>query len=166
MVRWVLYRLASETPNYAADDLSGAGAAQTGGRWNAVGSPVVYCAHSRALAYLETLVHLLPALAAGIPPPKNRCMIEIDVPNSVWSNRHVAKKDSKFPGGWNVLPVGKGSVDYGTAWLAAKTSALLVVPSIIVPEEENVLINPLHPDAKSTSAVNTGYWQFDHRLFP
>src|SRR5437773_971375 len=106
MVRWMLYRLASETPSYAADDLSGAGAAQTGGRWNAVGSPVVYCARSRALAYLETLVHLLPALAAGIPPPKNRCMIEIHVPNFLWSARLVANTDLKFPSSWNAHPVG------------------------------------------------------------
>jgi RES domain-containing protein len=166
MVGWLLFRIASETPDYTADDLSGGGAAKTGGRWNSVGSPVVYCARNRALAYLETLVHLLPALKPGIPPPKNRCIIEIKVPNSVWAKRHVAQKDSKFPGDWNVHPAGKGSVDYGTAWLAAKTSALLVVPSVIVPQEENVLINPLHPDAKTILATNTGYWEFDHRFFP
>src|SRR5206468_3388517 len=104
--------------------LSGGGAAKTGGRWNSVGSPVVYCARSRASAYLETLVHLLPALRPDIPPPKNRCMIEIRVPNPVWAKRHVAQKDPKFPGGWNVHPAGKGSVEYGTDWLAAKTSAI------------------------------------------
>ena len=166
MARWMLFRIASETPDYTADDLSGRGAAKTGGRWNSVGSPVVYCATSRALAYLETLAHLLPALKPGIPPPKNRCMIEIGVPNSVWAKRHVARKDPNFPGGWNVHPAGMASVEYGTAWLAAKTSALLVLPSVIVPQEENVLLNPLHPDAKPIRATNAGYWEFDHRLFP
>jgi len=165
MLRWMLYRLASETLDYAADDLSGAGAAKTGGRWNAIGFPIVYCARSRALAHLETLAHLKPALAPGFPPPKNLCLIEISVPNTVWAKRHVAQKEPKFPGSWNVHPSGKGSVAYGTAWLVTRTSTLLVVPSVVVPEEENVLINPLHSDAKTITAINTGQWQYDHRLF-
>lgn len=162
----VVYRITSDTPEFTADDLSGGGAAKVGGRWNAVGAPVVYCAGSRALAYLETLAHLIPGLAPGTKPPGNRCLIEVSVPMAVWDQRHYARKDPKFPGGWNVHPAGKGSVDYGTAWLAAKTSALLVVPSVVVPAEDNILINPLHPDAKGIKAKNTGQWQFDHRLFP
>lgn len=162
----VVYRIASETPAFTADDLSGGGAAKTGGRWNAVGSPMVYCAASRALAYLETLAHLIPGLSPGIKPPRNRCLIEVSVPMVVWDKRHHARKDWKFPGGWDVHPSGKGSVDYGTAWLAAKTSAVLVVPSVVVPDEDNILVNPLHPDAKLIKANNTGEWQFDHRLLP
>jgi RES domain-containing protein len=85
---------------------------------------------------------------------------------AIWDQRHHARKDSKFPDGWNVHPAGKGSIDYGTTWLAGETSALLVVPSVVVPAEDNILINPLHPDAKAIKAKNTGLWQFDHRLFP
>lgn len=162
----VVYRIASETPEFTADDLSGAGAAKVGGRWNAIGSPVVYCAASRALAYLETLTHLLPGLGPGSKPPGNRCLIEIQVPIGVWDQRHQARKDPNFPGGWAVHPAGKLGVAYGTAWLAARTSALLVVPSVVVPEEDNILINPLHRDAKSIKASNTGQWRFDQRLFP
>lgn len=165
MPQWMLYRLASETPDYAAADLSGAGAAKTGGRWNAVGFPIVYCVRSRALAYLETLVHWLPSLAPGIAPPSNRCLIEVRVPDSVWAKRHIAEKDPKFPGGWDVHPAGKGSVDYGTAWLVTKTSALLLVPSVVVPEEDNVLINPLHAEATTITATNLGQWHHDQRLF-
>ena len=161
-----VYRITSETPEFTADDLSGGGAAKAGGRWNVVGSPLVYCAASRALAYLETLAHLIPGLTPGTKPPGNRCLIEVTVPKAVWEKRHHARKDSKFPGGWKVHPAGKGSVDYGTAWLAAMTSALLIVPSVVVPDEDNILINPLHPDAKGIKAKNTGQWQFDHRLFP
>ena len=127
---------------------------------------MVYSAASRALAYLETLAHLIPGLAPGSKPPGNRCLIEVRVPKDVWDKRHHARKDPNFPGGWDVHPAGKGSVDYGTTWLAAKTTALLVVPSVVVPDEDNVLINPLHPDAKDIEAKNTGQWQFDHRLFP
>jgi RES domain-containing protein len=162
----VVYRIASETPEFTAEDLSGGGAAKVGGRWNAVGTPVVYCAGSRALAYVETLAHLIPGLAPGTKPPGNSCLIEVSVPMAIWDQRHHARKDPKFPSGWNVHPAGKGSIDYGTAWLAGKTSALLVVPSVVVPAEDNILINPVHPDAKAIKAKNTGQWQFDHRLFP
>ena len=85
-----------------------------------------------------------PRAHPGAKPPGNRCLIEVGVPMDVWDKRQHARKDPKFPGGWNVHPAGKGSVDYGTAWLAAKTSALLVVPSVVVPAEDNILINPLH----------------------
>lgn len=162
----VVYRIASETPEFTADDLSGGGAAKTGGRWNAVGSPVVYCAASRALAYLETLAHLIPGLAPGVKPPGNRRLIEVRMPTDVWDRRHHARNDSKFPSGWDVHPPGKGSVDYGTAWLAARISAILVVPSVVVPDEDNILINPLHLDAGLIKAKNAGQWQFDQRLFP
>ena len=107
-VSWikVVYRITSETPDFTADDLSGGGAAKVGGRWNAVGSPVVYCAGSRSLAYLETLAHLIPGLTPGAKPPGNRCLIEVGVPMAVWDKRQHARKDPKFPGGGNVLPAG------------------------------------------------------------
>ena len=52
-----VWRIATDTPDYTADDLSGAGARATGGRWNARGTPLVYASTSRALACLETVVH-------------------------------------------------------------------------------------------------------------
>jgi RES domain-containing protein len=51
------WRIATDTPDYEADDLSGAGAKQTGGRWNERGLPLLYASESRALACLETVVH-------------------------------------------------------------------------------------------------------------
>jgi hypothetical protein len=65
---------------------------------------VVYCAGSRALAYLETLAHLIPGLAPGTKPPGNRCLIDVSVPMAVWDQRHYARKDPNFPSGWNVHP--------------------------------------------------------------
>jgi RES domain-containing protein len=66
--------------------------------------------------------------------------------------------------GWDVLPTGKVSLDYGDAWLTALASALLVVPSIVVPEESNILINPLHPDASGLTAAKLRKWRYDERL--
>ena len=60
----ILWRISADTRRYQADDLSGRGAETTGGRWNEVGLPVVYTATTRALACLETMVHLN---AGGLP---------------------------------------------------------------------------------------------------
>ncbi|MBU3694058.1 MAG: RES domain-containing protein [Rhodocyclaceae bacterium] len=153
-----VWRIAVDAPTFAADDLSGAGAKLTGGRWNRVGSPVVYASASIALACLETMVHLGPA---GIP--LRRHLIRIDIPDEIWSRRRaVAPTDART--GWEALPAGEASRAFGEAWLAACETALLAVPSIVVPEECNVLVNPLHPDAKRLVPVRVRPWRYDTRL--
>ncbi|MBS0454186.1 MAG: RES domain-containing protein [Proteobacteria bacterium] len=66
--------------------------------------------------------------------------------------------------GWDAQPESKASLDFGDAWLASGASALLVVPSVVVPEEFNVLINPSHPDAKLISAAKQRKFLYDQRL--
>jgi RES domain-containing protein len=56
------------------------------------------------------------------------------------------------------------SVQAGDQWLAGLESALLLVPSVIVPEEFNVLVNPRHPDAGKLEATKLRPWFFDQRL--
>lgn len=130
----------------------------TGGRWNAKGTPVVYTSETRALACLETLVHLN---ASGLP--LNRYLVAIDVPDAVWSA--AAKLEpSSLPVGWEAEPPGMVSIDIGTTWLKSSRSALLFAPSVIVPEEFNVLINPDHPDAHSISATKVRLWLYDPRF--
>ena len=153
-----VWRIATETPSYAADDLSGAGAKITGGRWNGKGSPVVYCSASIALATLET-VHRMRTGSL----PFNRFLVRIDVPDDVWAARHVL---DPFPGGWDAIPAGMTARAAGEGWIASKVSALLLAPSVIVPDEHNVLINPLHPDASSLVATTVRRWMVDPRLFP
>jgi RES domain-containing protein len=65
---------------------------------------------------------------------------------------------------WDAEPAGKTSLDWGMAWAAAKATLLARVPSIIVPEEQNVLINPAHPDAASVRAVKVHRWRYNARL--
>lgn len=153
-----VWRIATITPDYSADDLTGAGAKITGGRWNRPGNPVLYCAPSRALASLETVVHL----ASG-SLPLNRFLVRIDVPDSVWKARETIT-DKTAPVGWDALPAGKVSLDFGDGWLASRRSALLEVPSVIVPEEGNILVNPLHADAKAITAAIVRKWVYDARL--
>lgn len=152
-----LWRIAVEAPAYAANDLSGTGARTTGGRWNSKATPVVYCATNIALATLET-VHYLRS--GGLP--FNRFLVRIDVPDAVWDARQVL---DPLPGGWDAIPAGLAARTAGDAWIAAGVSALLLVPSVIVPDEYNVLINPRHADAAAIKATTLKRWIYDPRLF-
>ncbi|WP_457329330.1 RES family NAD+ phosphorylase [Rhizobacter sp. P5_C2] len=154
----LLWRIATDAREYEAHDLSGKGAEQTGGRWNRPGRPLVYTASTASLACLETVVHL----NAG-DLPLNRFLVRIEVPAAVWSARRSCAA-AELPVGWSAIPEGKVSLDIGDAWLRTAASALLVVPSVIVPEECNVLINPLHADAAGLRAAKLRPWVYDLRL--
>lgn len=117
----------------------------------------MYASGSIALACLETLANL----AAG-DLPLNRYLVKIEVADAVWKAAETL--DPKRHVGWDAIPVGRVSLDAGDAWTAARTSALLMVPSVIVPEEANVLINPVHPDAARLKAVKLRRWTYDPRL--
>ena len=153
-----LWRIASDTPQWQAHDLSGKGAQSSGGRWNRPGRPMLYCACSIALAALETAVHLeIDDL------PLNRFLVAVEVPDELWAARIVHSATS-LPVGWTARPEGKVSLDIGDAWLAGGASALLQVPSVIVPEEHIVLVNPRHADAASLQSRKLRAWFFDERL--
>jgi RES domain-containing protein len=154
-----LWRIGSDTPDYAADDLAGIGAERTGGRWNRKGTRMVYASTSRALACLETLVHL----GSG-DLPLNRYLVAISVADATWTARDVF--DPVAHVGWDAEPAGLVSLDWGSAWAAGGTSLLADVPSAIVPEESNVLINPRHPDAATLGAIKVRKWTYDGRLRP
>jgi RES domain-containing protein len=152
-----IWRIATEAKAYVADDMSGAGAEKLGGRWNAVGTAVVYASENRALAHLEAIVHL----GAG-DLPLNRFLVRIDVPHDIWEA--AERVDSIKLVGWDAEPAGKTSIDAGTAWAKGLSSVLLIVPSIVVPEECNVLINPAHPDAGKIKATKIRKIAFDARV--
>lgn len=153
-----VWRIASDTPDYTAEDLGGKGAEISGGRWNRPGMPMVYCSTNIALAALETVVHL----NAGALP-LNRILVRIDIPDDLWDAR-MNSLVNLLPFGWDVLPAGKVSLDIGDGWLRSNSAALFEVPSAIVPEESNVLINPRHPDAGRITSVKTRRWTYDGRL--
>ncbi|MGB8421335.1 RES family NAD+ phosphorylase [Paraburkholderia sp.] len=153
-----IWRIATDTPAYTADDATGEGARLSGGRWNRKGTPMLYCASSISLACLETIIHL----GAG-EMPLNRYLVEVNVPIGLWKNRK-AFDHYTAPVGWDALPVGKASLDAGDAWIASNKSLLLVVPSVIVPEDRNVLINPLHPDAGELQFKKIRKWLYDGRI--
>jgi RES domain-containing protein len=69
-----------------------------------------------------------------------------------------------LPVGWDAEPAGRASIELGTIWIRSGSSALLVVPSGIVPEEFNVLINPQHADSARIAAEKVRKWFYDPRL--
>jgi RES domain-containing protein len=153
-----VWRIGTEAPTYAANDLSGNGARITGGRWNSKGVPVVYSASNIALATLET-VHYLGNGAL----PFNRYLVRIDIPDPIWDARLVL---DPVPPGWDAIPAGLSARKAGDAWIASRASALLLVPSVFVPEEYNVLINVRHRDASGIVATTLKRWIYDPRLLP
>ncbi len=153
-----VWRIAVDTPEYEAHDLTGKGAEVTGGRWNRKGTALIYASDSRALACLETVVHL----SSGDALPLNRYLVQIGIPIAVWNSR-VAFDPAPHVG-WDAEPGGKVSMDCGTVWIQGKTTLLAEVPSVIVPEEHNILINPNHPDATKLTAVKIRSWTYDQRI--
>jgi len=152
-----LWRIGVDAPTYESDDLSGKGADTSGGRWNRVGTPLVYTSTTRALACLETVVHL-----ADDPLPLNRYLVRVTAPAKAWAA--ATTLDPATLVGWDAEPAGRTSLEWGTNWAKAKATLLALVPSIVVPEELNVLINPAHEDAVEMKAVKVRRWVYDARL--
>jgi RES domain-containing protein len=153
MTRYV-WRIAADTPDYGADDLTGKGAEKTGGRWNRKGTPLLYCASSISLACLETLVHL----AGADPLPLNCYLVRISVSPTAWRKRMVF--DAAVNVGWDAKPPGLVSIDWGTRWAKSASSLLAEVPSVVVPEEVNIVINPGHGEATRLRASKLRRWTY------
>jgi formylglycine-generating enzyme required for sulfatase activity len=162
-----IWRIASQGRTWKANDLSGNGAARYPGRWNSLDRPIVYSSSSIALACLETVVHL----AGDDPLPFPRQLVRITIPSHHWQQRkRFAKQEHS---GWDSAPTPEHAEDWlaatrawGDAWLLGLESLLAEVPSVIVPEETNLLLNPLHPDHGELKAEIVRPWVYDARLLP
>lgn len=136
--------------------LDGEGARLAGGRWNSEGVPVVYASSTLALAALEYLVHV------DIEDvPDDLVALGIDVLDHVPAERVVP---NQLPEGWNRVTDHPACVEAGDRWAAARAALLLWVPSALVPEEENVLVNPALPAAEGVSVGYSRRFVFDPRL--
>lgn len=147
------YRIVKE--RHALSSFSGEGARAYGGRWNRPGTPMVYAAESRALAALESLAHFGGAeLAIAV------VVFEIEIPDAVTERLPV--KD--LPADWRREEPPASTQELGSRWQSSGRSAALVVPSVLIPQESCVLLNPGHPD---TRKIMVGYpepFAFDPRL--
>lgn len=128
-------------------DLSGEGGILASGRWHSAGQPIVYTAAEPSLCVLEVRVNL--SLHFEDLPP-DYVLLRIETGDT--AIEHLE----------NLPPNPR---DYGDTWLRARRSPLLSVPSVVVPQARNVLLNPSHPQAASTRIADITPFAFDARLF-
>ena len=138
------------------DSLNGEGGWRAAGRWHSRGRLIVYCAPSPAAALLELLVRLELSPLEG--PAKYR-LLRIEAPDDL----AVPLVDAGALGrDWVIDTAATQSV--GNEWLSANRSALLSVPSAVVPHTSNVLLNPAHPDARRITLAAVTEHTLDSRL--
>ena len=129
------YRLVKE--RWAATGLDGSGAKAYGGRWNSPGTAILYASESIALAALELLVHLRRGQVLG-----GYRLFTLSIPDA-----SVHRLDaSDLPADWRTDPLPVSTARLGDGWAASGRSLALLVPSVIIPREHNLLISPAHPD--------------------
>lgn len=147
-----LWRIAHR--RYALDKHC-AGTAMYGGRWNPIGLPALYCGGSVAITSLEKLVHL------GSNPFPPLMLVAVDLPDAC----AVFEPDiNTLPDGWATLPTSASAQSFGGAWLRRSDTLAMKIPSVIVPEESNFVINPLHPDYAQVQLTALRPFSFDRRL--
>jgi RES domain-containing protein len=139
-----------------SQSFSGQGAALEGGRWNPPGVSVVYASQHLAMAAMEKLVHLPVGLGAHVryiafrihfrDTPVERLPLE------------------KLPPDWDAKPVCTGTQRLGAEWFASRRTAILQVPSAIIPSEWNFVLNPAHPDFARIVIAPPDPFAFDPRL--
>jgi RES domain-containing protein len=148
VIVWRLARLAHVK-------LDGEGARLAGGRWNSRGRPAVYTSSRLSLAALELLVHTEVTLV-----PADLVACEIDIPDDV-EVRSIEL--AELPHDWRRSGHPQ-CFAIGDQWLDDGRAAVLRVPSAVVPEEWNYLINPRHRAARSIEVVRQRTFSFDARL--
>jgi RES domain-containing protein len=132
------------------------GAMLCGGRWNSIGQRVIYAAETYAGAMLEVLVHANLAV-----PPKHHQVVRMMIPDTV----KIETIDASALPGWAAENVAAAR-SFGDRWLREARCAVLRVPSVVTEGREyNLLINPLHPDAKWIEPSVPELVRWDMRLF-
>jgi len=139
-----------------AHSLSGEGGLYASGRWHTKGRPIVYAATHPALAVLEALVHAEPSTA-----PADLRLLTIETPDDIVLDR--ADPDD-LRRNWQRTPAPRELQELGDRWLDRNATALLLVPSAVLPSTENALLNPAHEAAPSCTIVANEPFSFDARL--
>ena len=140
---------------FSADAFSGQGARLYGGRWNSPGIAMVYTANSLSLATLELLVHLD---TGSILPSYSRCSVD-------FNDSLVELLDpTTLPSDWYQSPPPTSLQLIGNDWILRGSSVVLRVPSAVIEDENNYLINPAHKDFKKSVIGRMKPFSLDPRL--
>jgi RES domain-containing protein len=149
------WRIASS--RHALDRL-GTGAAIKGGRWNSANVHAIYAGLTPEIAALEKLVH------TGSILPSNLVFVRIELPDDEDLYERPGLGD--LPQGWSGTPAPPAAADYGDAFLVQGERLGLIVPSVVVPEAANIVINPRHPGMAEVTLEVIREFTFDRRLRP
>lgn len=143
--------------NYADSVFSGKGAQDYGGRWNSIGQPVVYTAATLSLAILETLVHTKIRQL----PYVQFVAASAELPDELLIKSYAV---NQLPADWRASSC-PSLCDMGDQWLISASTAVLAVPSVVVPQEMNYLLNPNHPDFAALTMGSPEPLTLDQRLW-
>ena len=153
MAEGVGWRIVKE--KHAKTAFSGEGARIFEGRWNSGGLRMVYCSEHLSLAALEILVHTQSVTIRD----------KFRVFRVAWDEKMMTTIDlKKLPNGWNAQPPSLISKKIGDEWIHSDRSAVLAVPSVIVPLEKTFLLNPKHRDFGKIKIKDSGSFALDQRL--
>ena len=152
MVVWRVTRRA-----HAEQPLTGEGARRFGGRWNHVGTALVYTSATLSLAVLEYLVNL-PIRDL----PDDLVSIQVQVPDDL-ARTELAIDD--LPENWRTFPASEELKGIGSDWVREGTTPILSVPSVVIPNELNYLVNPAHKEARRVEVVSVDPFALDVRLY-
>lgn len=141
-----------------ADKLDGAGAKIAGGRWNSPGRGALYTSAHLSLSVLETYVHLAPEMRDELPV---LAAIRISIPDDAGIAQVSPGRLAALLTEANPLAACRAA---GDDWISRGRDLVLQVPSILVPEEANLVLNPAHPAMGDVAIVSTRSFRFDPRL--
>ncbi len=146
----LVYRLSK---TQYANDLNGTGAKLFGGRWNHIDTPCIYTASSQSLAVLEYSVNVNVDF---IPRALSICIFEID------ESQITEIEIKKLPGDWKEVPSPYSTKDFGTK-LLEKGISIIKIPSIVIPDEFNYIINP-NADKNNFKLMEVKDFVYDLRI--
>jgi RES domain-containing protein len=142
-----------------SDAFTGEGARLGGGRWNHAGTPVIYVSETLSLAALELFVHFT---RKDIKLSKSLVAIPVDIPHSL---KTVEVSINDLDSSWRTSPPSNSTKDIGTEWTQNMNSSILRVPSAVIPDEYNLLLNPVHRDFKKIKIGKPRPFTFDERVW-
>jgi RES domain-containing protein len=141
----------------SASAFDGEGSRRYGGRWSPAGRRVAYASSSLALASLEYFVNPDP-----VDAPSDLVSVRVEIPGDIFIE---TVETAIIPANWRRHPYPRELQLFGERWLMAESSVCLRVPSAVIPEEFNLLVNPLHRDFDSLRFREPAEFEFDPRMW-
>jgi RES domain-containing protein len=137
--------------------LNGEGAYRFGGRWSSPGTRLVYTSEHLSLAMIEYFIHVDPE-----DQPQDLVMITAKVPDNV---RRASISSKHLPSNWRQSPAPPELAAIGDRFVRDCRAVILIVPSVLAPDESNWLVNPHHPEFPKIRLHSVQAFEYDARSF-